>query len=337
VPMTTSITRRRILATTAATGMLALGKAPAFAQAAPKKLIFAHNTAQPESSAVAFAGFAKEVTERSKGELQVEFDGGTLLTKELEIINAVKAGNVAMGDPGGAAATVFPEMGVFLVPYLVQSYAQAYKMFNGEIGARLDRKFQASYKLKVLFFYDYGFRHFWNSRRPINEPKDVRGLKLRVQPAKVFADTINAFGGIAVPMAWSEVIPAAQQGVIDGADLPIVNILALKAYEVSKYCSMTYHNYGPTCAVINLAVWNGLTPAQQSLIEDASRTAQAKVRGLTESVDNLAKAKELLEPKGMIVNPADVEAFRKVAQQKVWPIYQRQFPEMWEEIVATKA
>jgi len=140
-----------------------------------------------------------------------------------------------------------------------------------------------------------------------------------------------------VPMAWSEVIPAAQQGVIDGADLPIVNILALKAYEVSKYCSMTYHNYGPTCAVINLAVWNGLTPAQQSLIEDASRTAQAKVRGLTESVDNLAKAKELLEPKGMIVNPADVEAFRKVAQQKVWPIYQRQFPEMWEEIVATKA
>lgn len=337
MPMTTSITRRRILATTAATGMLALGKAPAFAQAAPKKLIFAHNTAQPESSAVAFAGFAKEVTERSKGELQVEFDGGTLLTKELEIINAVKAGNVAMGDPGGAAATVFPEMGVFLVPYLVQSYAQAYKMFNGEIGARLDRKFQASYKLKVLFFYDYGFRHFWNSRRPINEPKDVRGLKLRVQPAKVFADTINAFGGIAVPMAWSEVIPAAQQGVIDGADLPIVNILALKAYEVSKYCSMTYHNYGPTCAVINLAVWNGLTPAQQSLIEDASRTAQAKVRGLTESVDNLAKAKELLEPKGMIVNPADVEAFRKVAQQKVWPIYQRQFPEMWEEIVATKA
>lgn len=337
MPMTTSITRRRILATTAATGILALGKAPAFAQAAPKKLIFAHNTAQPESSAVAFAGFAKEVTERSKGELQVEFDGGTLLTKELEIINAVKAGNVAMGDPGGAAATVFPEMGVFLVPYLVQSYAQAYKMFNGEIGARLDRKFQASYKLKVLFFYDYGFRHFWNSRRPINEPKDVRGLKLRVQPAKVFADTINAFGGIAVPMAWSEVIPAAQQGVIDGADLPIVNILALKAYEVSKYCSMTYHNYGPTCAVINLAVWNGLTPAQQSLIEDASRTAQAKVRGLTESVDNLAKAKELLEPKGMIVNPADVEAFRKVAQQKVWPIYQRQFPEMWEEIVATKA
>jgi tripartite ATP-independent transporter DctP family solute receptor len=241
-----------------------------------------------------------------------------------------------MGDPGGAAATVFPEMGVFLVPYLVASYDQAYKMFNGLVGERLDKNIQEKYKLKVLFFYDYGFRHFWNSKRPINEPKDLRGLKMRVQPAKVFADTINGLGGVAVPMAWGEVIPAAQQGVIDGADLPIVNILALKAYEVSKYCSLTFHNYGPTAAVMNLDLWNGLTEAQRKLFTEASHTAQQTVRQLTESVDSLVKAKELLEPKGMIVNGADVEAFRKLAQDKVWPAYKTQFPEMWEEIVATK-
>jgi tripartite ATP-independent transporter DctP family solute receptor len=241
-----------------------------------------------------------------------------------------------MGDPGGAAATVFPEMGVFLVPYLIASYDQAYKMFNGAVGDRLDKQFQDKYKLKVLFFYDYGFRHFWNSKRPIAEPKDLRGLKMRVQQAKVFADTINGLGGVAVPMAWGEVIPAAQQGVIDGADLPIVNILALKAYEVSKYCSLTYHNYGPTAAVINLDLWNGLTDPQRKLIADASRNAQTKVRQLTESVDNFEKAKELLEGKGMTVNTANVDAFRKLAQEKVWPAYKQQFPELWEEIVATK-
>jgi tripartite ATP-independent transporter DctP family solute receptor len=336
VPLTASTTRRRILQAAGAAGILTLAKAPAFAQATPKKLIFAHVTPEPESSAVAFAAMAKEVTERSKGELAMEFHGGTLLTKELEIINAVKAGNIAMGDPGGAAATVFPEMGVFLVPYLVASYDQAYKMFNGQVGERLDKNIQEKYKLKVLFFYDYGFRHFWNSKRPINEPKDLRGLKMRVQPAKVFADTINGLGGVAVPMAWGEVIPAAQQGVIDGADLPIVNILALKAYEVSKYCSLTFHNYGPTAAVMNLDLWHGLTEAQKKLFTEASHTAQQTVRQLTESVDSLAKAKELLEPKGMTVNGADVEAFRKLAQDKVWPAYKTQFPEMWEEIVATK-
>jgi tripartite ATP-independent transporter DctP family solute receptor len=330
--------RRRLLRNAAGglAGVFALRRAPVFAQTEKKKLVFAHIVAPPESSAVAFVEMAEAINKQANSGLEIELHAGTLLTKELEVINAIKAGNIAIGDPGGAAATVFPEMGVFLVPYLVKSYDQAYKMFNGAIGDRLDRQFQEKYKLKVLCFYDYGFRHFWNNRRPITSPKDLRGLKLRVQPAKVFADTINGLGGVAVPMAWGEVIPAAQQGVIDGADLPIVNILALKAYEVSKYCSMTYHNYGPTALVMNLDMFNGLTPAQQKLLLEASRAAQERIRGLTESVDTVEKAKELLEAKGMKVNSADVEAFRKIAQEKVWPQYQKEYPELWDEIVATK-
>jgi tripartite ATP-independent transporter DctP family solute receptor len=318
-------------------GVLASGRAPAFAQTATRKLVFAHINPSPESAAVAFTWMAEEVNKRSKGALDMQFYGATLLSKELEIMNAVKAGNIAIGGPAGAAATVFPEMGVFLVPYLVRSYDQAYRMFNGAIGDQLDAQFQQKYGLKVLCFFDYGFRHFWNSRRPIVEPKDLRGMKMRVQQAKVFADTINGLGANAVPMAWGEVIPAAQQGVIDGADLPIVNILALKAYEVSKYCSMTFHNYGPTVNVINLGIWNSLSKDEQKLLLDVSREAQARIRHDTESVDSLAKAKELLEPKGMTVNAANVEAFRKVAEEKVWPAYQKQYSEMWEQIVKTQA
>ena len=331
--------RRRFIARAGAglAGIIAAGRAPAFAQGAAKKLVFAHINASPESAAVAFSWMAEEVNKRSKGALDMQFHGSTLLSKELEIMNAVKSGNIAIGNPAGAAATVFPEMGAFLVPYLVRSYDQAYRMFNGRVGEQLDAQFQEKYKLKVLCFFDYGFRHFWNNKRPIAEPRDLRGLRLRVQQAKVFGDTINGLGGNAVPMPWGEVIPAAQQGVIDGADLPIVNILALKAYEVSKYCSMTYHNYGPTVNVINLAVWNGLTKDEQKLLLDVSREAQERIRKDTETVDSLAKAKELLEPKGMVVNSADVEAFRKVAQEKIWPAYEKQFSGMWEEIVKTQA
>ena len=79
-----------------------------------------------------------------------------------------------------------------------------------------------------------------------------------------------------------------------------------------------------------------LTEPQRKLLQDTSHAAQVKVRQLTESVDNPEKAKELLEPKGMTVNSANVEAFRKLAQEKVWPAYKQQFPELWEEIVATK-
>ena len=90
-------------------------------------------------------------------------------------MDAVKSGNIAMGSPAGAACTVFPEMCVFLTPFLVRDYHHAYAMFNGEIGKNLDETFQKKYKLKILFFYDYGFRHFWNNRRPINTPADLKG------------------------------------------------------------------------------------------------------------------------------------------------------------------
>src|SRR5882757_9836484 len=146
--------RRRSLVKGGMAAILASGLAPTFARAETKKLVMAHLNAVPESAAVAFDWQAQEVKKRSNGELDMQFFGSTLLSKELEVMNAVKSGNVAMGSPAGAAATIFPEMGAFLVPYLVQSYDQAYKMFNGSIGDKLDKDFQTKYGVKTLCFFD---------------------------------------------------------------------------------------------------------------------------------------------------------------------------------------
>ncbi len=336
---TTTTSRRRVLIGGSA-GMAAIlssGRAPIFAQTAPKKLVFAHINAIPESAAVAFDWMAKETNSRSKGALDMQFFGKTLIPQELEIMNAVKSGNIAIGNPAGAAATVFPEMGAFLVPYLIKDYASAYAMFNGKIGDDLGKIFEDKYKLKTLSFFDYGFRHFWTAKAPIVEPKDLRGRKIRVQQAKIFGDTINGLGGNAVPMAWGEVVAAAKQGVIDGGDLPIVNFEALKIYEVSKFCSMTFHNYGPTVNVMNLGIWNDLTPEHKKLIMDVSREAQQKIRDATESVDNFAKAKALLEPRGMTVVEAKVDLFRDMAREKIWPNYKSQYGALWDQIENFKA
>ena len=99
---------------------------------------------------------------------------------------------------------------------------------------------------------------------------------------------------------------------------------------------MTYHNYGPTVLVMNLDIWRGLTPDQQKLFVEVGREAQMKIREMTESVDNFQKAKEILEPKGMKVNQADVASFRKVAEEKIWPQYRQQYADMWDKIVNTR-
>src|SRR6266480_3263140 len=142
--------RGRLIGAMAVVGLLVVvvalsgGRSPAAGQAKPavKKLDFPHVTPPPESSGTAFKWMAEELTKRSGGALNVVFHGGTLLTKELEIMDAVKSGNVA-------------------------------------IGRNLDEIFQKKYKVKILFFYDYGFRHFWNNRRPITTPADLKGLKMR--------------------------------------------------------------------------------------------------------------------------------------------------------------
>ena len=239
-------------------------------------MILAHNSAPPERAAVVFDWLAKELTTRSNGAWQVEYAGNTILTKEIDIINAVKTGNIAMGTPVGAAATIFPEMGVFLVPYLISSYDQAYKTFNGDVGDQLDKTFQEKYGVKVLYFFDFGFRHFWNRVRPITTPRDLRGLKIRVQPSKVFADTINGLGGVAVPVPGAEIYTAAQQGVVDGGDMPVANMVPLKLYEVSKYYSLTNHNYGASLLAINLGVWKTLSSDEQKLLLSTGKEAQAQ-------------------------------------------------------------
>lgn len=330
--------RRTVLrATGGLAGILATGKAPVFAQTAPRKMQIAHVNPVPESGAIGMDWYAKALTERSNGAFDVTFHGGTLLTKEIDITNAVRSGNLAMGTPAGAAGTLFPEMGVFLVGYLIDNYRQAYTILNGKVGNDLDKLFQDKYGVKVLYYFDYGFRHVWNSKRPIDVPHDLRGLKIRTQPSKVFADTVNSLGAVAVPMGWAEVITAAQQGVIDGADLPVANMVPLKAYEVSKYYSLTRHNYGSTMVVMNLAVWNSLIPEQQALFIDTGREAQAVARQVTESVDTLASAKAQLEPKGMIVNQPDLAPFIDVAKRKLWPTYEKQYSGLWDQIAAAKA
>jgi len=87
-----SLNRRTLLRAGAGmAGILAAGRAPAFAQSSPKKLVFAHINAIPESAAVAFDWMAKEATAQSKGALDVQFFGKTLIPQELEIMNAVKS------------------------------------------------------------------------------------------------------------------------------------------------------------------------------------------------------------------------------------------------------
>ena len=120
-----SFNRRTLLRAGAGmAGILATGRAPAFAQTQPKKLVFAHiNAASGIGRGRRSTGWRRRSTRDPRARSTMQFFGKTLIPQELEVMNAVKSGSVAIGSPAGAAATVFPEMGALLVPYLVKDYA----------------------------------------------------------------------------------------------------------------------------------------------------------------------------------------------------------------------
>jgi len=218
------------------------GPNQASGQAKPgaKKLDLAHVT-PPPSRAGDFKWMCEELTKRSGGSLNAVFQRRTLLTKGARDLDAVKSGNIAMGSPAGAACTVFPEMCVFLTPFLVRDYHHAYAMFNGEIGKNLDETFPEEVQAEdSSFFYDYGFRHFWNNAGP-SIPGRPEGAEMRVPGVgpRVRDDTVNGLGasrGADDPLG-PRMHPAAHRE----STAPICRgqHQALKAYEVE--CRRTTH------------------------------------------------------------------------------------------------
>ena len=155
----------------------------------------------------------KEIAQRSNGTLQIRYHPGTLPHQRSGNRGRREIGKHRHGHARRGGFLFDPrDGGLAWFRALVQNYNQAYTMFNGEIGKQMADLIERKYKLRVLIYMDMGSRHFWNTKRPINTPEDLKGLKLRVQQGKVFADTVNGLGASAVPMGWTEVIPAVQRG-----------------------------------------------------------------------------------------------------------------------------
>ena len=142
------------------------------------------------------------------------------------------------------------------------------------------------------------------------------GLKIRVMESPLMVNTLNAMGGSATPMSYSELYTALEQGVLDGGENAAGNVLNDKFYEVSAYFSMTQHFRPPGIVAISLGTWNGLSAEQQAAMTEEAAALQDYEIQLTAEVG--AAAVEELKAKGMEINEADVAAFR----ERMGPVYE---------------
>ena len=255
--------------------------------------------AQNSHYGVAIDTFAREVERRTDGRYKVQTFYSSALGAERESVEGVQLGTLDLTlTSTGPLPNFVPDVAILDIPFLFRDYAHARAVLDGPIGQELLTKFPAK-GMVGLAWAENGFRHMTNSKRPVNVPEDLRGLKMRTMENPIHIEAYRQFGILPTPMAFTEVFTALQQGTVDGQENPLSVITAAKLDQVQKYLSLTGHVYSPAVFLMNKAQWDKLSQADKQAFLDAAKEAVKANRARVD--DDERKAVADLRAKGMTV------------------------------------
>lgn len=219
---------------------------------------------------IALEQFAKDVTDKTQGRVKPTVYNNGVLGSQPDAIEQTRNGaldfaNFNMGPMG----PIVPATNVLSLPFIFSGEAQMHKVMDGPIGQRFSDA-MAKEGLVALSWYDSGSRSLYNTKRPVTEPKDVNGMKVRVMNNDLYVDMIAALGGNATPMAFGEVYQSLKTGVIDGAENNYPSFESTNHYEVARFYSITNHLIIPECVCIAKASWDKLSAGDQEIVRKAA-------------------------------------------------------------------
>ena len=308
--------RRKFLKTGAGLASLTLA-APHVAAAATLTLRFAHFAQEDHPAHIAARQFAGRVEARTSGAVKIKIFPNNQLGGPPEQAQQIKLGTIDMGLPTQGQLDKYDKaFGAVPLPFIFDSNALVYRVLDGPAMDWLAPLAEAQGFI-LLRNWDYGFRNVTSSVRPINNPDDVKGLKLRTPPELQIQASMEALGASVQAIAFPELYLALAQRVVDGEENPIAVIYYNKFYEVQKYLAITRHVYNNMIHTIGVNTWKKLTPDQQTIFREESVAAGDLMRKLMSDgeADQIAK----LEAAGMQITRPDLAPFRALME----PAYKR--------------
>ncbi|MDP0499799.1 MAG: TRAP transporter substrate-binding protein [Verrucomicrobiota bacterium JB022] len=238
-----------------------------------KVLKLAHSLDQAHPVHLAMVHMAEKVAENSGGALQVQIFPNGQLGTETETVAQVQRGALALVKTSAASMeALVPEMGVFSVPYLFRDEEHYWNVLNGPVGEEF-LQMGVSQGLHGLTYYDAGARSFYASKKPIQTPADLRGMKVRVMQSDGAISGLAATGASPTPVPWGDLYTALQQGMVDAAENNVPSYFTSRHYEVAPYFSLDEHMRIPDILLISEVVWNNLTPEEKQWLTDAADTS----------------------------------------------------------------
>ncbi|WP_235295854.1 TRAP transporter substrate-binding protein [Portibacter marinus] len=276
-----------------------------------KRVLLAHTLPISHPVHKGMEVFAEEAERISGGKLSVKIFPDGQLGSEREVLELLQIGSISMTKVSAAAMSNFaPKYKVLGIPYIFRDHEHLFNVLEGPVGKELLQA-GSEFLLQGLCFYDAGSRSFYTKEKPIVEPDDLNGMKIRVMNDQMSVSMVNALGGSATPMSYGELYTALQQGVVDGAENNPPSFVTSRHYEICKYYSLDEHSSLPDVLVIGTKFWNTLSPQQQEWLQqaaDASVVAQKKFWK-----DNVDECMVILEDAGVEIIRPDKSKFAEKA------------------------
>jgi len=304
--------KRRALLAAAVAAAFAFSALPSAAQQ-PIVIKFSHVVATDTPKGKGAEYFKKLAEERTKGKVKVEVYANSTLYKDKEEVEALQLGSVQMLAPSLAkfGPLGVREFEVFDLPYLFDNYDELHKVTRGPVGKQLLAKLEPK-GIIGLAYWDNGFKDM-SANKPLRQPSDFRGLKMRIQSSKVLDSQMRALGAVPQVMAFSEVYQALQTGVVDGTENPPSNLYTQKMHEVQKYLTLSDHGYLGYAVIVNKKFWEGLPPdirkALDSAMEDATKYADDIAK--KENDEALEAVKKSGKTQFITLTPEEKKAWKK--------------------------
>jgi len=251
--------------------------------------------------------YAEVVKEKSNGKYQLEPAQERKLGGDKDMIEMAGAGAVEIGHSSSAVFDgFFPDLNALQMPFLINSYDSLQKVFLADYTMEL-LKVVDKLNLHPLGLIENGYRHLGNNVRPLNNPADLKGIKLRVAETKMHQEIFKGLGAIPVPISYGEIYTSLKTGVINGTEINATSASSEKLMEVISYFSLTGHFFWPSVVYINKNTWTSMPPGDQKIFEEASRELVPWQVALCKEQDK--NAMETMEKRGIKINQADSKSF----------------------------
>lgn len=275
----------------------------------------------------------KEIVEaKSNGRIEVKVYPNSQLGSERSMIEGIQLGTVDMTITGESLQMWAPKVGIMATPYMIRDSEHMNKVVTGPIGQEIEKEIIEKTGLRPIAWFERGPRML-TSNKPIKNPDDLKGIKIRIPEVPLFMEAWRALGANPTPMAFAEVFTGLQQGTIDAQENPYALIHTASLFEVQKYVNKTEHVRTWIYLVIGEKKLQSMPKDLQQIVLDAAKEAQKYEHEIyLKDEDRLAKD---LQAKGMQFVEVDKAAFQNKVKDVV-PTKFPQYKELYQRILDTK-